>query len=108
MKEIKAFIKPSKVSQIVEALNKNGYESVTLSLAEGTGSFKRKDPENPMRFSVSDSNVVKLELVCKNADVDMAIRIISENGRTDERRDGIIYVSSVEKAYRVKTGQAIL
>jgi nitrogen regulatory protein P-II 1 len=42
MKEIKAFIKPIKLENVVDALKENGFESVTLSECEGTGAYKEK------------------------------------------------------------------
>lgn len=42
MKEIKAFVKPNRTQKIIEALSENGFKSMTLSLAEGTGAFKAK------------------------------------------------------------------
>ncbi len=104
MKEIKAFIKPNRVKQVITALNENGYDNVTISMAEGTGSYKRPDAFPSLEFKVTDSKVVKLELVCKKKDMEQIVQIISEHGRSPEKGDGIIYVSNVEKIYRVKTG----
>jgi nitrogen regulatory protein P-II 1 len=105
MKEIKAFIKPNRVGQIVGALNENGFDNVTISMAEGTGSYKRPDAFPSLEFKITDSKVVKLELVCKKKDVEQIVQLISEHGHSPEKGDGIIYVSNVEKTYRVKTGK---
>src|SRR3546814_2342337 len=87
MKEIKAFVRPSRVKKIVEALRENGFESVTLFVGEGTGSYKREDAFPSLEFSFTDSKIVKLELVCQNEEVESAIRLISENARTHESGD---------------------
>ena len=42
MKEIKAFIKPKRVQNVIEALSESGFKSMTLSQGEGTGAFKAK------------------------------------------------------------------
>ena len=43
MKEIKAFVKPFKVNDILNQLLQAGYPNITVSMAEGTGSFKRDE-----------------------------------------------------------------
>ncbi len=54
-------------------------------------------------FSITDSPMAKIEIVVKKEKVDTIVSIISEYGKTLHPGDGIIYVSDVEKAYRVKT-----
>ena len=107
MKEIKAFIKPNRARQVVEALKEHGFDCITLSKAEGTGSHKRPDAFPSLDFKITDSPVVKIEIVCNSEKVSQIVEIISANGRTTEQGDGLIYVSNVEAAYRIKTGQPI-
>lgn len=107
MKEIKAFIKPIKLENVVEALKENGFKSVTLSECEGTGAYKREDSAPSLKFHFTDSKMVKLELVCQNEDAQKACQIICENAATPYPADGIIYVSDINDAYRIKTGKSI-
>ncbi len=107
MKEIKAFIKPTKLENVVEALKENGFESVTLSECEGTGAYKREDSVPSLKFHFADSKVIKLELICQNEEVKKAVKIICENAKTPYPADGIIYVSDVNVAYKIKTGKSI-
>ncbi|MCM4173977.1 P-II family nitrogen regulator [Arenibacter sp. TNZ] len=107
MKEIKAFIKPNRIQKVIDALTDNGFKSMTLSQAEGTGAFKSKGARPSLDFHVTDSPVVKLELVCQNEESQAAIEIIVKNSKTDEPGDGIIYVSNVEDAFQIKTGESL-
>ena len=107
MKEIKAFIKPKRVQKVVEALSDSGFNSMTLSQGEGTGAFKAKGASPSLDFRITDSPVVKLELVCQNEQARKAIEIIVENGKTPDPGDGIIYVSDIEDAYKIKTGESL-
>lgn len=107
MKEIKAFIKPNRIQKIIDALTDNGFKSMTLSQSEGTGAFKTKGARPSLDFHVTDSPVVKLELVCQNEEAQYAIELIIKNGTTEEPGDGIIYVSSVEDAFQIKTGKSL-
>ena len=107
MKEIKAFIKPNRIQRVIEALSDNGFKSMTLSQAEGTGAFKSKGARPSLDFHVTDSPVVKLELVCQNEEAQAAIETILRNGKTEEPGDGIIYIANIEDAFHIKTGESI-
>jgi len=106
MKEVKAFIKPIKLEKVVEKLGENGFESVTLSETEGTGSYKRQDSLPSLKFHFTDSKMIKLELVCQDEDVDKIIDIICAEANTPYPADGIIYVADVIDAFRIKTGKS--
>jgi nitrogen regulatory protein P-II 1 len=105
MKEIKAFVKPFKVNDIFHHLLEAGFPNLTVSLAEGTGHFQSEDTSVSTHFSITNSQVAKIEIVCNKNDADKIIAIISEQGRTGNPGDGIIYVSDVQKSIRVKTGE---
>ena len=107
MKEIKAFVKPNRIQRVIEALSDNGFKSMTLSQAEGTGAFKAKGARPSLDFRITDSPVVKLELVCQNEEAQAAIEIILKNGKTEEPGDGIIYIANIEDAFQIKTGDSL-
>ncbi|MCM4167076.1 Nitrogen regulatory protein P-II [Arenibacter antarcticus] len=107
MKEIKAFVKPNRIQKIIEALTDNGFKSMTLSQAEGTGAFKAKGARPSLDFYITNSPVIKIELVCQNEEAQSAIDIIVTNGKTEEPADGIIYLSDIEDAFQIKTGDSL-
>lgn len=107
MKEIKAFVKPFKVNEIFHHLLEAGFPNLTVSHGEGTGNFESEEPSVSTHFSITDSQVAKIEIVCNKTDVDKIIAIISEHARTGNPGDGIIYVSDVQKAVRIKTGKNV-
>ena len=107
MKEIKAFIKPNRIQRVIEALSDNGFESMTLSQAVGTGAFKAKGARASLDFRITDSPVIKIELVCQNEEAQAAIEIILANGKTEEPADGIIYITNIEDAFKIKTGDSL-
>lgn len=107
MKEIKAFLKPKRVQKVIEALSDAGFKSMTLSQGEGTGKFKAKGASPSLDFHITDSPVVKLELVCQNEEAELAIGVIVENAKTPTPGDGIIYVSNIEDAFQIKTGKSL-
>lgn len=107
MKEIKAFVKPKRIQKIIETLTDNGFKSMTLSNAEGTGAFKAKGARPSLDFRITDSPVIKIELVCQNEEAQAAIEIILANAKTEEPADGIIYITNIEEAFKIKTGDSL-
>ena len=107
MKEIKAFIKPKRVEVVVEALQDIGFKNITISKVEGTGAYKDQDASPSLDFHFTDSPVVKLEIVCQKEEVEKAIQLICGKAKTNEPGDGIIYVTEIDDAFRIKTGQSI-
>jgi nitrogen regulatory protein P-II 1 len=107
MKEVKAFVKPFKVNDILSRLIEAGYPNLTVSLAEGTGNLRSDESSFSANFSITNSKVAKIEIVCNKTDADKIIEIISEHGRTGNPGDGIIYVSDVQRSIRVKNGENV-
>jgi len=107
MKEVKAIVKPFKVNDILNQLLEAGYPNVTVSMAEGTGNFKSDESTISTHFSITDSQVAQIEIVCIDSDVEKVVNIISSFARTGNPGDGIIYVSNVENLFKVKTGNNV-
>ncbi len=105
MKEIKAFIRERRTNEIIAALRDAGCTSLTVSEAEGTGKYTKRDDMPSFRFPVTHSKMSKLEIVCKKEDVEAIVKIIHEHGETGEKGDGLIYISEVSKIYKVRTGK---
>jgi nitrogen regulatory protein P-II 1 len=105
MRQIKAFIWQRRTNQVVEALRNAGFPSLTLSEAEGTGRYTKEEDMPSLRFPVSHSKMTKIEIVCKNGDIDKIVKLIHEGGGTGESGDGLIYVSEVTDVFKVRTGE---
>jgi nitrogen regulatory protein P-II 1 len=80
---------------------------MTLSQAEGTGAHKAKGAKPSVDFHITDSPVIKIELVCQNEEAQEVIEIIVANGKTEEPADGIIYLTDIEDAFQIKTGESL-
>jgi len=104
MKEIKAIIKPFKANEILNQLLDAGYPNLTVTMAEGTGNFKCDESSLSTQFSITNSKVAKIVIVCKDSEVDKIVGIISSIAHTGNSGDGIIYVTEVEKVYSIRVG----
>lgn len=76
MKEIKAFVRPNKVNAIVEQLKKQGFENISISMAEGSGKFQAENAFVSQKFSITNSEIAKLEIVISEADIELVVNII--------------------------------
>ena len=107
MKEIKAYIKPHKLSDVTLALHKvEGLTGMSVSDVRGFGRGKGKD----VAHRIVDGPVdyvphVKIKIICKDELVEEIISTIEKNAHTGLRGDGKIYVSDVGMAVRISTGE---
>ena len=107
MKEIKAYIKPHKLSEVTLALQKiQGLTGMSVTDVRGFGRNRGKDA----RYRIVDDLVtyvpsVKIEMICRDELVDEIVSIIEKTAHTGLRGDGKIYVSNVEMAVRISTGE---
>lgn len=105
MKLLKAFIRTSRVDDVIRALEEARAPGVTISRVHGVGYGY-----DPMLFTLSPSEikktpeVVKIEVVAGDDDVDRLIDVLTSAARTGSRGDGIIFVTPVERAIKIRTG----
>ena len=98
MKEIKAYIRPHQLDHVVDALESEpASPGVTVSEVKGFGHPKGGGPAELTRRA-------KLEIVLPDEQVEAVIETITEHARTGNFGDGKIFVSEVEEAVRVRTG----
>lgn len=105
MKLIKAYIRLDMFESVHQALNKEGYTSMTVMKAEGMGSYS--DPEKrhgSLKFPTLHSRVVKLEMVSEADHVDAIVSIIQKNASTGRPGDGLMVVLPIERSIRVRDG----
>ena len=105
MKEIKLYLRKERVNAVVHALREAAVTHMTITHVHTLGNLT--DPEH-VRISFETGTTytehAKLELVCSEPDVDELIRVIAAIARTGDPGDGIIFVSPVERAVKIRTG----
>ena len=106
MKLIEAIIKPFKLDEVKDALNEIGIEGITVSEVKGFGRQKgHTELYRGAEYVVDFLPKVKIEVVMEDALVERAVEAIISAARTGRIGDGKIFVSSVEEAIRIRTGE---
>lgn len=105
MKMIRAFVRPEKEQEIVLALEGAGFPSLTKMPVFGRGKQKGLQV-GPVHYDELPKTLIMM--VVDDEDVKKVISIITEKARTGFIGDGKIFVSPVEAAYTVRTGEASL
>jgi nitrogen regulatory protein P-II 1 len=106
MKKVEAIIKPFKLDEVKEALQEAGIQGLSVTEVKGFGRQKgHTELYRGAEYVVDFLPKVKIEVVLTDDMVDTAVEAIVSAARTDKIGDGKIFVTSVEQAIRIRTGE---
>ena len=106
MKKIEAVIKPFKLDEVKEALQELGVQGMTVLEAKGYGRQKgQTELYRGAEYVVDFLPKVKIELIIEDEMVEKAVEAIRSSAHTGRIGDGKIFVSPVEEAIRIRTGE---
>ncbi len=106
MKKIEAIIKPFKLDEVKEALHEVGVSGITVTEAKGFGRQKgHTELYRGAEYVVDFLPKVKLEVVVDDALADRVVEAICAAAQTGRIGDGKIFISPVEGAVRIRTGE---
>jgi len=106
MKKIEAIIKPFKLDEVKSALHEVGVTGLTVVEVRGFGRQKgHTEVYRGAEYVVDFLPKVKIEVVLDDALLPRAIEAIMQSARTDKIGDGKIFVSDIEEAIRIRTGE---
>jgi nitrogen regulatory protein P-II 1 len=106
MKKIEAIIKPFKLDEVKEALQEIGLQGITVIEAKGFGRQKgHTELYRGAEYVVDFLPKVKIEVVLADEMVAKAVDAIQKAAKTGRIGDGKIFVSSIEEAIRIRTGE---
>lgn len=107
MKKIEAVIKPFKLDEVKEALQEVGLQGITVTEAKGFGRQKgHAELYRGAEYIVDFLPKVKIEIVISDDLVEKAIDAIRRAAQTGRIGDGKIFVSNIEEAVRIRTGES--
>ena len=106
MKKIEAIIKPFKLDEVKEALHEIGLQGITVTEAKGFGRQKgHTELYRGAEYVVDFLPKVKLEVVVPAGIADRTVEAIAAAAQTGRIGDGKIFISSIEGALRIRTGE---
>ena len=106
MKKVEAIIKPFKLDDVKEALQEIGVQGLSVIEVKGFGRQKgHTELYRGAEYVVDFLPKVKIEVVLEDAQLDAAVDAIVSAAKTDKIGDGKIFVSTVERAIRIRTGE---
>ena len=104
MKKIEAIIKPFKLEEVKDALSEIGIEGMTVSEVKGFGRQKgHTEIYRGSEYTVDFLPKIKIELVVTDAQADPAVGAIVKSAKTGKIGDGMVFLSNVEQAVRIRT-----
>jgi len=107
MKKIEAVIREERLDAVKKALEEHGIHGMTVTEVSGRGQQKGIS----LQWRVGEYRVdflpkLKVEIVCHDEDCEIAVDAIMKAAKTGRIGDGKIFVSPVEAAYRIRTGES--
>ena len=106
MKKIEAIIKPFKLEDVKEALSSIGVEGMTVSEVKGFGRQKgHTEIYRGSEYTVDFLPKIKVEVVLADDLASGAVEAIVKAAKTGKIGDGKVFVSSIENATRIRTGE---
>ncbi len=106
MKKIEAIIKPFKLDEVKDALDATGLKGMTVIEVQGFGRQKgHTELYRGAEYVVDFLPKVKVEVVLEDNLVERAIEAIQQAAHTGRIGDGKIFVSAIDEAIRIRTGE---
>ena len=107
MKKLEAIIKPFKLDEVKEALQEVGLQGITVMEAKGFGRQKgHTELYRGAEYVVDFLPKVKIEVVLGDDMVEKAVEAVRRAAQTGRIGDGKIFVSNIEEAIRIRTGES--
>lgn len=106
MKKIETIIKPFKLDEVKDALNNLGIQGMTVTEVKGFGRQKgHTELYRGAEYVVDFIPKIKIEIVVPDNIADNVVDVIEKTAKTGKIGDGKIFITSIEDAVRIRTGE---
>ena len=106
MRKIEAIIKPFKLDEVKDALNKIGVQGMTVTEVKGFGRQKgHVELYRGAEYDITFVPKIKIEVVVSESLTEKAIEAIEATAKTGKVGDGKIFISKLDDVIRIRTGE---
>lgn len=106
MKKLEVIIRPEKLEDLKELLNKEGVYGMTVSMVSGCGLQKgRKEIYRGTEYTINLLPKVKVEIVVRDEVASPLAGTIADTVKTGQIGDGKIFIYAIEDAVKIRTGE---
>ena len=106
MKKVEAIIKPFKLEEVKDALGEVGIEGMTVTKVKGFGRQKgHTEIYRGAEYIVNFLPKLRIEIAVAANLADKAVEVITSGARTGQIGDGKVFVTQIENAVRIRTGE---
>ena len=107
MKKIEAIIKPFKLDEVKDKLNDLGIQGITVTEVKGFGRQKgHTELYRGAEYVVDFLPKIKMEIVIADTQVEDVVNAIVKAAQTGRIGDGKIFITNIEEAVRIRTGES--
>jgi len=106
VKLVKAYIRILMVDDVIHALEKIKISNISvIDIREMGRNIDKNNFRYSMEYTTAYTPMVKIEIVCRDEEVFNIVSVIKENAHTGRKGDGLIFISPVEDAIHIRTGE---
>ncbi len=107
MKKIEAIVRHFKLEDVKNALTEKGIVGMTVSEVRGFGRQKgHTEIYRGSEYAIDFVPKVKIEVICKDDELDTVVKTIVESAKTGRIGDGKVFVSDIKSVIRIRTGES--
>lgn len=106
MKKVTAVVRRGLVGEIIHTIEHVGCLCISAIDIDGLGDLVDPEKEHiSFEYERMYSKMSRIEVLCRDSDVETLMEIIKSHGHTDHPGDGIVYVSAIERAAKIRSGE---
>jgi nitrogen regulatory protein P-II 1 len=106
MRKVEAYIQPFMLTKVLRELRDVHVHGLTVSEVKGFGREKDESyPHHEGDYAVDFTPKLKLEMLCRDEDVDALVGAVQRGAHTGRRGDGKVFVMALELVASIRTGQ---
>ena len=105
MKEIRAYVREARGEHVAAVLAQEGFDCTVLDVRRIAHGLARSAYDYSVSLGSEYEKIVRIEVVCSDADAERLVDLVRQAATTGKRGDGMIFVAPIDDALRISSGQ---